>query len=275
MKIIPLTGFPRSGSTLLLSILDQNPIFECGDDSEVGNLLNTSVSFLQQNIRHFQLDSRIVEKAFVNYCNAGTNAWVNTICPEDKIFIDKSRHWTNFLDLYFKIIKDTKVIFIIRDLRGIVNSFEKIRCESVYYNGNIENLNVTNETTILQRSMHTLALQYVESAILASKLVKETNFKHKDKIYFCRYEDLTKNPKEELDKIYKFLDFSSFNHDFNNVEQKSFNDNPYLPWGDHKIKNKVEYKEKKYEFLDKETEQSIIQNYRWFYELFYPEVLGT
>ena len=131
MKLIPLTGLPRSGSTLLLSILNQNPLFESGDDSEIGNLLHHSISFIQQNIGHFQLDNRIVERAFINYCNEGTNAWINTICPKDKIFIDKSRHWTNFLDLYFKIIEDTKVIFIIRDLRGVVNSFEKIRCKSL------------------------------------------------------------------------------------------------------------------------------------------------
>lgn len=272
MKLIPLTGLPRSGSTLLLSILDQNPIFESGDDSEIGNLLNTSISFIQQNIGHFQLDNRIVEKAFINYCNAGTNAWINTICPGDKIFIDKSRHWTNFLDLYFKIIEDTKVIFIIRDLRGIINSFEKIRCESVYYNETTENLNVSNNSSILQRSMHTLALNYVESGILASKLIKETNFKNKNKIYFCRYEDLIINPKEELDKIYQFLSLPKFEHDFNNIEQKSYNDNPYLPWGNHKIKSKIEYKEEKYEFLDKQTEQSILENYEWFYDAFYPEV---
>jgi sulfotransferase len=272
MRLIPLTGLPRSGSTLLLSILDQNPLFESGDDSEIANLLYTSISFIQQNICHFQLDNRIVEKSFINYCNAGTDAWINTICSSDKIFIDKSRHWTNFLDLYFKIIEDTKVIFIIRDLRGIANSFEKIRCESVYYNGTTENSNVSNDSSIFQRSMNTLALNYVESGILASKLIKETNFKNKNKIYFCRYEDLTKNPKEELDKIYEFLDLSKFEHDFDNINQKPYNDNPYQPWGNHKVKNKVEFKEEKYEFLDKETEQCILTNYKWFYDAFYPEV---
>lgn len=272
MRIIPLTGFARSGSTLLMSILNQNPIFESGDDSEIGNLLSTSIDFLQGNIRHFQLNNRDVEKCFLNYCNAGVNAWVDTFTPKDKIFIDKSRHWTNFLDLYFKIIEDTKVIFIIRDLRGIANSFEKIRCNSLYYNREGEQHNVTNDSSVFQRVASTLSLQYLESAILACKLVKETNFLHKDKIHFCRYEDLIKNPHKELNKIYYFLEIPEFEHDFNHIEQKPFNDNPYQPWGDHKIKNKIEYKEEKYEYLDKQSENFILQNYKWFYDLFYPEV---
>lgn len=275
MRILPLTGFGRSGSTLLLNILNQNPIFQCGDDSEIGNLLYTSASFIQQNISHFQLNNKEVEKCFINYCNAGVNAWVDTICDDNKIFIDKSRHWTKFLDLYFKIIEDTKVVFTIRDLRGVVNSFEKIRCKSLYYNKDLESHRVTNESAIFQRSMESLSIEWIESAILASKVIMETQFPNKDKIHFCRYEDLTKNPNEELDKIYQFLELPKFLHNFNNIEQKSFNDNPYLPWGDHKIQSKVTHKEEKYEFLDKETEKFIISNYKWFYELFYPEVLDT
>lgn len=272
MRIIPLTGFPRSGSTLLMSILDQNPIFESGDDSELGQLLSVSVNFIQQNIAHFQLDNRDVEKCFIDYCNAGANAWVDSICSKDKIFIDKSRHWTNFLDLYFKIIQDTKVVFIIRDLRGIVNSFEKIRCNSIYFDSKSEHISVDNSSVLIQRAMHTLSLSYIESAILACKLIKETNFPHKDKIYFCRYEDLVKDPSDELNKIYNFLELDSFQHDFNSIQQKEFNDNPYQPWGNHKIKDKIEYKEEKYNFLNEEAEQHIVSSYRWFYELFYPEV---
>lgn len=272
MRIVPLTGFPRSGSTLLMSILDQNPIFESGDDSELGQLLSVSINFIQGNIGHFQLDNRVVGEAFTNYCNAGLNAWIDTICPKDKIFIDKSRHWTNFLDLYFKIIQDTKVIFIIRDLRGIVNSFEKIRSNSIYFDSKSENISVENTPALIQRAMQTLAIQYIESAILSCKLIKETNFPHKDNIYFCRYEDLTKNPNEELNKIYSFLELDSFQHDFNSIQQKEFNDNSYVPWGDHKIKDKVEYKKENYNFLNKEAEQYIIDSYKWFYEIFYPEV---
>jgi sulfotransferase len=273
MRILPLTGFGRSGSTLLLNVLDQNPIFKCGDDSEIGNLLYNCAIFVQNNIHHFQLNNREVEKCLINFCNSGTNSWVDTICPQEKIFIDKSRHWTKFLDLYFKIIKDTKVIFTIRDLRGIVNSFEKIRCNSIYYNKDKEKHNVGNDSTILQRSIDSLSINWIEDAILASKFIKETNFLNKENIYFCRYEDLIKNPKEELDKIYEFLDLPKFEHDFNNIEQKPYNDNPYQPWGDHKIKNKIEYQDPKYDFLDKETENFILKNYRWFYEIFYPEVI--
>lgn len=272
MRIVPLTGFPRSGSTLLMSILDQNPIFESGDNSELGQLLSVSVNFIQQNIFHFQLDNRDVEKCFIDYCNAGANAWVDSICPKDKIFIDKSRHWTNFLDLYFKIIKDTKVIFILRDLRGIVNSYEKKRCESIYYNKESEQHFVTNESIILQRACQVLRVNYIESAILSSKILRETNASYKDNVYFCRYEDLTKDPNQELNKIYSFLDLPNFSHNFEDIKQKSFNDNPYLPWGDHKIKNKVEYKEPNYEFLDGQTEKFILENYKWYYDFFYPEV---
>lgn len=272
MRLVPLTGFPRSGSTLLMSVLDQNPLFEIGDDSELGNLIFQTLSFVRDNIGHMQLNHEIVKKSVINYCNAGANAWIDTICPPDKIFIDKERHWTNFLDLYFNVIEDTKVIFILRDLRGIVNSFEKIRVNSLYYNKETEEHSVSNELITTQRAMATLALPYVESAILSCKIIKETNFSHKDKIYFCRYEDLIQDPDNELNKIYEFLNINTFNHDFNNITQKGYNDNPYQPWGNHKIQSEIKYRKENYEYLNQQTQDFIVRSYQWFYDLFYPEV---
>ena len=38
-----------------------------------------------------------------------------------------------------------------------------------------------------------------------------------DRVYFVEYRDLTKNPKETLQKLHEFLDEEPYEYDFNNI----------------------------------------------------------
>ena len=101
MNFIPLTSLPRSGSTLLLYILNQNPKFTIGPDSEIGNLLNINKEFICNNITHFQLPHETVSDCFYNFCRSGVDSWIKTISEPETIFVDKSRHWLKDLDYIF------------------------------------------------------------------------------------------------------------------------------------------------------------------------------
>ena len=68
MNLLPLTSLPRSGSTLFLYILNQNPIFQIGPDSEIGNFLYHNKTFIQTNIHHFQLPHEKVSECFIDFC---------------------------------------------------------------------------------------------------------------------------------------------------------------------------------------------------------------
>lgn len=273
MNLLPLTSLPRTGSTLLLYVLNQNPIFNIGPDSEIGNFLNHNKDFIHNNIIHFQLPHEKVTDCFNEFCRKGTEAWINQISTPDKIFIDKSRHWLKDLDYLFNLFPDIKILITVRDLRGMVNSFEKIHNNSLYVNRQQfhENLNYDIQQ---HRVGSIFNLFYVRDGLFALKELIDIPKKYTDQIKICRYEDLVFDPQKQLSEIYEFLNLPQFEHDFNNIEQEYYNDNPYQPYGCHKIKNSIEFKEESFSELRDDIQDLIIQEHRWYYEAFYPEVIS-
>lgn len=280
MNLLPITSLPRTGSTLLLYILNQNPIFEIGPDSEIGQLLNHNKDFLVKNIHHFQLPTETVEKCYLEFCRKGTESWINQISNPDKIFLDKSRHWLKDLSYIFNLFPDIKILITIRDLRGMINSFEKIHNYSLFanrisYHEHASQSTNNNYNIQLSRIDSVLRFDYVRDGIFALKELLDAPKKYQNQIKICRYEDLISNPQKQLDSIYDFLELEKFAHDFNNIEQGPHNDNPYQPYGCHTIKSNIVSKEtEKFDELSEEIQGLIINQYRWYYEAFYPEVIS-
>ena len=275
MNLLPLTSLPRSGSTLFLYILNQNPIFQIGPDSEIGNFLYHNKTFIQTNIHHFQLPHEKVSECFIDFCRKGTEAWINQISLPDKIFVDKSRHWLKDLDYFFNLFPDVKILITIRDLRGIINSYEKIHNNSLYVDRlNRQQFNQQIEFDMQRhRVVSTFNIYYIREALFSLKELIDIPKKFKSQIKICRYEDLTSNPKKSLSEVYNFLEFPEFGHNFNSIEQGEYYDNPYQPYGNHKIKNSIEAKEETFSELRDDIQLSIIKEYSWYYKEFYPEVL--
>ena len=274
MNLLPLTSLPRSGSTLLLYILNQNPIFEIGPDSEIGNFLYHNKSFIVDNITHFQLPHEKVSECFIDFCRKGTEAWINQISSPDRIFVDKSRHWLKDLDYFFNLFPDIKLLISIRDLRGIVNSFERIHNNSLY----VDRQNFHQEIGFdmqHHRVFSILNIFYVREGFFSLKELIDIPKKFKSQIKICRYEDLTSNPEKSLSEIYNFLELPEFEHNLNSIEQGEYYDNPYQPYGNHKIKNSIRAKEETFPELRDDIQQWIINEYNWYYREFYPEVLAS
>lgn len=279
MNLLPLTSLPRTGSTLILYLLNQNPIFEIGPDSELGNILDVNKQFIQNNIPHFQLSTETVEKCFMEFCRKGSESWINQICPSDKIFIDKSRHWLKDLSYVFNLFPETKILITIRDLRGMINSFEKIHNYSLFSKRLDFHCFASEENSDydiqFSRVNSVLELTYVKEGIFSIKELIESPKKYNDRIRFCRYEDLISNPSKEIESIYNFLELPLFEHDFNNIEQGFHNDNPYQPYGCHKIQKSIcsdNTKLNDFSELRQDVQDAIVQKFGWYYRAFYPEV---
>ena len=91
------------------------------------------------------------------------------------------------------------------------------------------------------------------------------------KMLFIRFEDLTSNPKTEVEKIYHYLGLPYYeNHNFNNIEQiTTEDDSVYGIYGDHTIKQKIEPQRKDYnEILGTEASNWIKNRYKWLFDEF-------
>lgn len=274
-KIIPITGLPRSGSTLLLSILNQNPIFNEGSDSVISKLLINNHKFINQNIHHMQLPNDKVNDCFLSFCRCGIESWLNLINSENFIFLDKAREWIINLDFIFKLFPSLKIIITIRDLRGIFNSFEKVNNNSLFtlkYNFNqnfYENFYHDFQFQRIKKILDMDGLCLKEGLITLKEII-EVPKKYKNNLFISKYEDLILNPQQHLLNLYNFLELEVFDHDFKNIPQIQNNDNVYMPYGNHKIKNFLDSKNL-YNFseLKQESIDFIAKEFDWYYNNYY------
>lgn len=221
-----ISGLPRTGSTLLSSILYQNPLIHAEGNSALCQLmwdnyvscLSNSKEQLMANNK-LNLDKIIISKLpFLYYENV-----------DRPIIIDKCRSWTlkdniNLIDKY--ITHDYKIIIMVRPINEIVKSFMKLYLKNkVYSEEKLEKLLIPNSEPIM-RSLN--------GVLYAKQNNINNNF------LFVHYEDLINDPKLTLKKIYNFLGLEEYDHNFNNVVNYfQENDEIYGLIGMHEIRSNI------------------------------------
>jgi sulfotransferase len=214
-----MSGLPRSGSTLLSSILNQNPRFYSGPSSPVVATMIT----LEQSFSNDELFLGYPKPQQAKEIIASVLSQYYSDRQEPVIF-DKNRSWTvrmEYISGYFDI--QPKVICPVRDTAEILTSFiSMIRRNPYQVDGKINfidemlvknNIPLTddNRCEFLASPVGILG-QSVEGL---RKALMEGN---DNNIYLVEYRDLVNNPKETIEKIYEFLGEESFEHTFDNLE---------------------------------------------------------
>lgn len=214
-----LSGLPRTGSTLLSAILNQNPRFHSEPASPVLELI--------QGLERTFISSYYY-RAFPKE-NSKNQVLLNCItsyyCEVDKpVIFDKNRSWTNHIDniIYNLEIKTPKIICTVRDVKEIVGSFlNLIHKNSSYRVHNFVDqylMNTKQELTDLNRSRFILNNVIMTSY---SGLLRSYNSSiFKNFIHIVEYDDLITNPDATLKELYEFLEEDYFCHNFTNIEQK-------------------------------------------------------
>jgi sulfotransferase len=87
---------------------------------------------------------------------------------------------------------------------------------------------------------------------------------------FIRFEDLTENPEAELQKVYKYLELPYYKHDFNNIEQVTFEDDKFHGrYGDHKIQKTIKPVPLKAEkYLGEFICNQLYEKNKWYFDYF-------
>jgi sulfotransferase len=194
-EIYFLTGLPRSGNTLLGSIINQNPNLNLTANSILTDiiyqlyLLKNSIVF-NNFPDHDSLDN-VIKNVFNNYYKN----W------KAKFIIDRSVWGTPAnLKLLKSIVKKPKFIILYRPILECLASFIKIEKPS----------NVREKCHELMQ----------EEGMIGKSLWSIKNIiKEKENYIVIKYSNLIKTPIKETNKIYEFLNIDKFNHIF-----KKFND---------------------------------------------------
>lgn len=232
-----ISGLPRSGTTLLSAILNQNPKFQASISGPLARFARAVIeqSSAQGGYR-YQCDEakrkKIITGMFDNYYDD----------PTKEVFFDTNRGWNLLLPLLKDIYPYTKVICCVRDIKWILDSFEQLVRKNPYSVTPMftteENVNVYTRCQTLLREDKTLGFAY--NALKHAITSAERNM-----IMLVEYEQLCKQPEKTLKSIYKFIGQDYYNHDFNDVESShdEFDQDVNLK-GLHTTRKKVEWIER-------------------------------
>lgn len=272
---IPMCGLPRSGSTLLVNILSQNPEITISPDSILSCIVESAHESFTNSVSESQYDSDTSYDLFKNFCKSGINSWIDTI-SKTPYYIDKCRNWSHEIDFLVNVFPDIKFIYTIRDLRGLASSFEKVQKntlmkykDEVFFGDQDYNYNKEDLYFVKVKSLFDSAM--VRRNLICLKEILDIRREHFDRITFIRYEDLILNSEDNIKNIYRDIGMKYYNHDLKNIEQVKYHDSFYLPYGRHKIKKSLDvFDPYKFSVPDK-IQEYLIEEYSWYYEEFYPD----
>lgn len=237
-----LSGLPRSGSTLLANILSQHPRFYVTPTSGIVDMLVQVRNGWDANDAFRAMDRHQCEKIKENVLRSMLQAYFahtdRTVC------FDKNRYWAEFLEMGASLVggrDKVKVLMTVRDLRDVLASFERLyRSTSALGQLPQEAAMALKFKTALGRVQ--IFIDDAQPVGRAYNAIRDAVTRGwKDRIHFIDYEDLTRRPRATMDAVYRFLDEEPCEHDFDNVEQVTFEDDFVYGFKDlHIIRQKVE-----------------------------------
>lgn len=237
-----LAGLPRSGSTLLANILAQNPKIHVTPTSGICDMLVQVRNGWDRNDAFQAMDRAESERVKGDVLRAMLQAYFGRV--ERPICIDKNRYWAEFLEMGAELIggRDrVKVLVTVRDLRDVVASFEKLyrKTSALGQVSQEASMALKFKTALGRAEVFVDDAQPVGRAYNAIRDAVTRGWY--DRMHFIDFEDLTRRPQETMQGIYRFLDVAPHTHEFDNVEQVTFEDDFVYGFKDlHVIRAKVE-----------------------------------
>jgi len=240
------SSMPRSGSTLLQNILGQNPdIHVTPTDGFLELIYGARVNFTN-NAEFKAQDQKQMINAWRMFCNEGMKGYAKGLSDKPHTCIKSRGIGANYN--WFKEFMDEepKVICMVRNVKDVLSSMEKIHRANAENAQSIENPSEMRGLTTQSRVEQWLQGPPVGLALqrFGQMALEGVN----KKCLFVRYEDLTQHPDQIMEKIYEYLGLAPYIHDFNNVEQITVEDDAvYGMTPDlHKVKKVVEPKKSDY-----------------------------
>jgi len=221
-KIFFMSGFPRSGNTLLTSILNQNKKIKATAHSVLPDVINNLDKLkrgpIYNNFKDEKSLDNLIEKTFTNYYSD----W-------DCDYIIERGDWItprnlNLLHRYFKH-NEIKIVVLVRDILDIIGSYLFVckRNPEFFINLNYESRDKSEMVYSYLEEKADMIMDkdsYVYAMLYSVKYLLKSNFKN---YIFVEYNDLVNSPKDTLKKIYNFYEIEEYKHDFNNIKQFEVN----------------------------------------------------
>lgn len=232
-----ISGLPRSGSTLLANILAQNPRFHA---TATSGIMDVMFGVRNQWDRLVEFRANPNPSAKIRVLRAILEAYYADI--EEPVIFDKGRGWLSLLEMAEEVLgHKAKVLVPVRDLRDVLASFEKLWRDTASDSQVGQEAQFYFEFQTVQGRAEVWLKRDQPVGLAYNRITDAIQRGFKDRMFLVDFDDMTRYPKETFSKIYAFLGEEEFKHNFNNVEQVTWEDDTVHGFKDlHKIRSKVE-----------------------------------
>ena len=214
-----MAGLPRSGSTLLSSILNQNPRFYSGPSSPVLGAMYA----VEENFTNNELYTGYPKPNQVREIIGSIPHHFYSDVQQPVVF-DKNRAWTArvpYIEGY--IGQQAKILVPVRRVDEILTSILTMVHRNPFQEGQprinfVDEQLVKTNTPIndYNRCMYLLNGGGIVYESLNAIMEGFTQNVH-DKMHFVDYNDLVSNPEKIMEDIYDFLGEEYYEHDFDSL----------------------------------------------------------
>lgn len=213
MNFHVISGTPRSGSTLLCNILNQNPRFHASSTSCVAQSLR-SLSSLWSQAPEVKSDLIYNEAGTAERLARASRALVEAwyADKDEPVIFDKGRFWNHQPLVLNHLFPKAQMFVCIRDPRDIVASIEKqhTRNPVLDHAGNPSELMLRTRV-----EKHCMPDGLVGRQIDGIVDLRSRNLPY---VHFIPFENFVRRPDAVLDFIYSTIGEERFDHDLENVE---------------------------------------------------------
>jgi sulfotransferase len=233
-------GLPRSGSTLIQAILNQNPDIYVSPDSPVCELMFQTESHL---LSSQSFNANVNELGFYSVISSIIKEFYKDV--DRKYIIDKFFGWgtpTNLQLINKYITKDIKIIVTVRDVLEILTSFTKllnnVKFGDCFFDKQIQESLMFDYRNIQDTRCDFLMMPGggIDRAMYSIHNLINTN----QNICLVDYNDFIDNPEYNIKRIYEYLKVDYYDHDLNNIKNiNNIDDRIYGIPDMHKVKKSI------------------------------------
>lgn len=206
-----LSGLPRTGSTLLGSILNQNPHVYVSPTSPLYSLLVNANEHLNTCDLQYTFDKRSIgDKVY--------KSLVEAFYPVDREFpivFDKHRGWPKNVDAIREFVDpEPRIVCTVRPIAEIIASYITLanRDPDNFIDAHLkrDGAEVTDEARAFLLWSQYLKMPY-ECMTIGLKM-------YRDSLLLVEYDELVYKPAKTLEAVYDFCSIEPFDHNFEDIE---------------------------------------------------------
>lgn len=225
-----ITGLPRSGSTMLSSILLQNPRFHA-------SITDSMALFVKGMIETMGGEPGMESEAPILRRIDTIRGMFDGYYKETKkeVVFNTNRGWTFLMPTMHQVYPNARYIVCVRDINWILNSLETAHRENPLTTNTVTGgigQSVYDRVNSLMEEKSFVGFPYVgvKQAITSAE---------KHLLMLVEYDQLCSTPEFVMQAIYNFIDEPYYEHDFDNIERDWKKYDKEIGIELHNVKSKV------------------------------------